>query len=317
MFGWGAIGVDIFFIISGFVITLTVKSMSSGVSSSMSFLRKRIARILPTYFIILFITFLVSGAMSTFHYHDKTQNLISALLFMPIDKYHAPFYVDDSGMYGIRWTLNYEVLFYLTISICLLTKHRWLLLSGILSLSLLIIPYFSGLSPSLSIKGYQFNSAYLNFITNPIIWTFYLGVIIGIIYPYAERWNKKLRVILLSIGVVLSTYCICYTPLVNHGITMSGWYLSVLFIGIILNEDTIKAYTPKLFITLGDISFSLYLIHTLMNGGIGDKFIKIGINDGTPRFIASCITSILLAYLSHRFIERVKKTPHHNKESLS
>jgi peptidoglycan/LPS O-acetylase OafA/YrhL len=70
--------------------------------------------------------FFLTGAMSTFHYQDKTANLISAITFMPIMSDHAPFYVDDNGVYGIRWTLNYEVMFYIFISVALLFTKRWL-----------------------------------------------------------------------------------------------------------------------------------------------------------------------------------------------
>ncbi|MCW7699566.1 acyltransferase [Serratia marcescens] len=74
LFGWGAVGVDIFFIISGFVITLSAKKLTPGLSAAGVFLKHRARRILPAYFIILLITFLLSGAMSTFHYPEKVQS---------------------------------------------------------------------------------------------------------------------------------------------------------------------------------------------------------------------------------------------------
>jgi peptidoglycan/LPS O-acetylase OafA/YrhL len=77
-----------------------------------------------------------------------------------------------------------------------------------------------------------------------------------------------------------------------------------LFIAVILNDELIAKYTPRFLVTFGEISFSLYLIHTLMNGGIGNRLENLGVPDGTPRFIWSCVISIGLAYLSHRFIEK-------------
>lgn len=82
----------------------------------------------------------------------------------------------------------------------------------------------------------------------------------------------------------IAVYCVLYTPLLNHGITMSGWYLSILFIAVVLNDKLITKFMPRFFVTLGEISFSLYLIHTLMNGGIGKRFEDIGVADGIPRF---------------------------------
>lgn len=303
LFGWGALGVDLFFLISGFVITLSVKKLTPGISTSFLFLKHRARRILPAYFIILLITFLLSGAMSTFHYPEKVNNLISALLFMPIDSQNAPFYVNDSGMYGVRWTLNYEVLFYITMAVCLISKYRWFLLFGIATLSLILIPLISGQTPTLSIIGYQFNSAYLNLATNPIIWLFLVGVALGLCQPYFKHINDNIRKIILLASFLLTVYCIAYTPYINHGMDMSGWYLSVFFFAVVINNDFLTKLIPRSFITLGEISFSLYLIHTLMNGGIGKRFEDLGISDGIPRFIASCLTSIALAYLSYRYIE--------------
>ncbi|TQI77524.1 peptidoglycan/LPS O-acetylase OafA/YrhL [Serratia marcescens] len=304
LFGWGAIGVDVFFIISGFVITLSAKKLKPGLSATGVFLKHRARRILPTYFIILLITFLLSGAMSTFHYPEKVSNFASALTFSPIDANNAPFYVDDGGVYGIRWTLNYEVFFYLVMAVCLISKYRWLLLFGVFSLSLIVFPLLAGQPPTLGVSGYQFNSAYLNLMTNPIIWQFLVGVGFGLIYPYTKNLNGQLRLVILVIAIIVTGYFIFFMPSLGHGLTMSGWYLSILFIAVVLNDEVITKYMPRFFITLGEISFSLYLIHTLMNGGIGNRFESIGVPDGLPRFVLSCVISIGLAYLSYKFIER-------------
>lgn len=304
LFGWGAVGVDVFFIISGFVITLSAKKLTPGLSAAGVFLKHRARRILPAYFIILLITFLLSGAMSTFHYPEKVSNLISAITFSPIDANHAPFYVDDSGFYGIRWTLNYEVLFYLVMAVCLISKYRWPLLFGMFSLSLVVLPMLSGHSPTLDVSGYQFNSAYLNLMTNPIIWMFLVGVAFGLVYPYTKNLNGQLRISILIVSIIVIGYCILFSPSWGHGMTMSGLYLSILFIAVVLNDELITKCIPSFFITLGEISFSLYLIHTLMNGGIGKRFEDIGVADGMPRFALSCVVSIVLAYFSYRFIER-------------
>ncbi|EDB7430485.1 acyltransferase, partial [Salmonella enterica] len=167
LFGWGIIGVDIFFIISGFIMVYTTQNYTQCLFSTKRFLINRAIRILPMYYIGLLITFLLCGAMSTFHYPEKVQNLLSALTFTVYRTDIIPHYIDDGGMYNIRWTLNYEVYFYIVFSLCLLVKHRLLALIGFSAFTTCLVPAIAGFQPTTSIQGYQFHSPTIGLLTNP------------------------------------------------------------------------------------------------------------------------------------------------------
>lgn len=304
LFGWGASGVDLFFLISGFVITLTAKKSEKGFYGSFSFLKKRIVRILPAYYLILLISFLLSGAMSTFHYADKTENLISALLFKPIYPDHGPFYVDDSGMYGIRWTLNYEVYFYLITAGAVFFKRSWLWVSAFFLIMLVIVPLVMWGYVSLDTKGYRTGSAVLALMTNPITFLFLTGMAIGLILPYLQKIPSALSFIGLMLTVSLCIYFFSKGQFSGHGIMSSGWLLAFLLTFVILTEDKIRVHIPGFLIKLGDISFSLYLIHTLVNNSIVSRLENYGLEPGWQRFLLSVIISLLLAWVSWFFIER-------------
>nr|WP_243466002.1 acyltransferase [Sodalis glossinidius] len=111
LFGWGIIGVDVFFVISGFIMVYTTHYYSDGWHSSTRFLLNRAARVIPLYYFCLLVAFLLGGAMSTFHYTEKIKNLFSALTFTVYKTNITPHYIDDDEMYNIRWTLNYEIYF--------------------------------------------------------------------------------------------------------------------------------------------------------------------------------------------------------------
>ncbi|MBK0123631.1 acyltransferase [Pantoea sp. S61] len=267
-------------------------------------MKKRALRILPAYYIILLISFLLGGAMSTFHYADKTENLISAFGFYPIYPEHPPFYVDDNGMYGIRWTLNYEVFFYLMVAISVLFKNRLTCLAILLSSTLIILPLSSGYELSLNPDGYRFNSAMLGLMSNPMIFLFVIGALIGFSYPHLKIIPKKLKVSLTIICMIMTTYLFSNGLCVSHGLLSSGWAYGLLLLSFVMAEEQISRYVPNVMVELGNISFSLYLIHTLMNNGIGKRFSDFGVPDGYLRFTISIILSCLLAWFSYQYIER-------------
>ncbi|QLH61918.1 acyltransferase family protein [Serratia symbiotica] len=304
LFGWGAMGVDLFFIVSGFVLVLSAKNLQPGWPAVVHFIKHRLVRILPVYYFILVVSFLLCGAMSTFHYEDKVINLMSALLFHPVLPDHAPFYVNDSGFYGVRWTLNYELAFYGMMSLCLFSKYRWYLLFTAFCFLQFILPSLSGQQPSLATQGYQFWSIYLQLLTNPLMVMFIPGVFLGLAYPYLNSIPATLKRLILIAAVGCSIYFIFVSQRICHGIDGSGWYLALLLMACVINEDLFKKYTPSFFILTGNASFSLYLIHGLMNDGIGSRFATLGIEDGMPRFIASSVLSILLAVVSYRYLEK-------------
>ncbi|MDU5779661.1 MAG: acyltransferase [Pantoea sp.] len=304
LLGWGATGVDLFFLISGFVITLSAARSPQGIIGALTFLKKRALRILPAYYIILLISFFLTGAMSTFHYADKTGNLISALTFMPILPDHPPFYVDDSGMYGVRWTLNYEVMFYLFISVALLFAKRWIGVSALFAATLIVLPLTLGHQLTLQPAGYKVDSALAGLITNPMLWLFITGMCVGLLLPYLKWLSPKIMAVGAVCSLIAAAYFFSQGMFAGHGLLSSGWIYGLILLTFALSEDIIGKYVPECLIRLGDISFSLYLIHTLMNNGLGKRFASIGIEDGYVRFIVSIILSCLLAWLSWRYIER-------------
>lgn len=303
LFGWGASGVDLFFLISGFVITLSIKRKPSGISGAVQFLKQRALRILPAYYIILLISFLVSGAMSTFHYADKTENLISALLFKPIYADHPPFYVNDSGMYGIRWTLNYEVYFYLCMSLMVIFSKRWLMTGLFFLASLVVVPLCLWGTWTVQTAGYKTSSALLGLVTNPIIWLFLTGVAIGLILPCLQKIPSHLNALFLMLSLVMGAYYFSYGRFTGHGIMESGWLYALILAFAIGAEKVIRGFIPEALVKLGNISFSLYLIHTLFNNGLGKRIEALGVEPGWGRLILSAVLSLVLSWLSWRFIE--------------
>lgn len=304
LFGWGATGVDLFFLISGFVITLTMQRTPVGLNGVIHFLTRRVLRIFPAYYIILLITFLLSGAMSIFHYPEKLENLISAILFQPVNPDNAPFYVDDRGMYGIRWTLNYEIYFYVIVGLMIATPYRWAGIALYFLCTLVALPLISGHEFTLSPAGYSYASSWLSLMTNPMIFLFLEGVLLGLLYPLLKRAPGKLMTIAFIGSVIFTIWMFINNQFNGHGAASSGIVYFAMLVSIIGAEKVLGKYVPDSLVMLGNISFSLYLIHTLMNTGIGKRFESLGIESGVPRFALSVLLSLVLAWLCWKYIEQ-------------
>ena len=105
LYQWGAIGVDLFFVISGFIMTTIMPTYLGGRLDAKNFIVKRFIRIFPLYWLISFIVILISLK----NYAISTESLIKTVAFFPlIDRDHFIFPIIPPG-----WTLPYEVFFFI------------------------------------------------------------------------------------------------------------------------------------------------------------------------------------------------------------
>ncbi|NNS08070.1 acyltransferase [Erwinia sp. JH02] len=303
LLGWGSIGVDLFFVISGFIMVYVTYNKPHGLKSTIDFAFNRLTRIIPTYYIILLITFFISGAMSIFHYTDKTENLISALTFMPYLLDPAPLYIDGNGMFNVRWTLNYELYFYLIFSLCLLVRFRMVALACWF-IAPVFIAWYLFPQVSFSTKGYHFNSVMARFLTNPLILEFGMGILTGYIYLYLKDRASYLSLIPPALIISLTAYGIYSGELKGYSL-LSGMVFSVVILIFALYNNAVIKITPGFFIMLGNISFSWYLTHVQCGAFLSKKIEKTfpGATYTAAGFLSLLLLSIFIAFLSHRYIE--------------
>ncbi len=309
LFGWGIIGVDIFFIISGFIMVYTTQHYMQGCSSAKRFLLNRAIRIIPLYYFGLLVAFLFGGAMSTFHYPEKVQNLLSALTFTVYKTSVTPHYIDDGGMYNIRWTLNYEIYFYLAFALCLMMKHRILALICWGGLMTCVIPALAGFQPTLSVQGYDFQTPTIAFITNPLLIEFLIGVFAGYIYLQLKRRVVSVKLSLISSVIAISLLCYIVFGVYSGSIRAlnleSTIVLGLLVLFLTLGEQVLQAYIPRVLKYVGNISFSLYLLHNPIGIAVMKQMGPVGQSafKGIPTILLATLLSILVAHLTHKYIE--------------
>jgi len=122
----GTFGVDLFFVISGFIMVYTTRNAPGGSGDAADFLKRRLLRIVPVYWFYtsLFLAVALLHPSTLNHSAADLTHVISSYLFVPFAR------PEDGSMepvFGLGWTLNYEMYFYVVFALFLLLPRRHLL----------------------------------------------------------------------------------------------------------------------------------------------------------------------------------------------
>lgn len=247
----GAFGVDIFFCISGFMI------MFSTEKSTDYFLSKRFLRIVPLYYLMTIATYLILLlAPSLFAYTTSNPIFLLKSLFF------IPFEISDGiiqPLLRIGWTVNCEIFFYILffVSLKISRKFRGLICSLFLLLTVLLGQLFSD------------SVIFLRFYGDYVMLEFIYGIIAFYIIKaiYDKNYESKLPKIISILCLILAASTFAILVLTKNRTNILGyrrmlvWGLPALLIVMCVIIAEIHIILPKPFIYLGNMSFSIYLLH--------------------------------------------------------
>jgi len=223
---WGNSGVDIFFVISGFVM---VESQRGKPTTAVNFLTRRILRIVPLYW-LLTLAYWALGTLAPSLFPNLKLSipwLVASLAFMSgIFGFPAP-------ILGQGWTLEFEMLFYLVFASALWMRNS--VKSGILTIAIML-------------------STVMAFHSNAIILEFCFGVLVGLIYG-KFKLSALMSYSFLGIGVA----CFLFTLLFGIGSWNRVLVFGIPAFFLVLGLVNVRQTQNKLFIMLGDSSYSAYL----------------------------------------------------------
>lgn len=245
-------GVDIFFVISGFIIVLVSRDLHGTPGGVRTFLRRRFWRVVPLYWLfttlMLCILLVVPGAAK-----DTVldwQQVEGSYLFFPLERYDGRI----APILSLGWTLNFEVFFYGLFALSLLVPRKLgliLLLCGLMAW-VLIGALFGFTAPA------------LRFWSNPIVLEFGFGVCLG--WLHLRRGQAVAPS--LPISLVL---CVCGMGALCAFGDMDGiprWLgaglpATALVAGAALfwPQPSTAGPLSRLGELLGDSSYALYLSH--------------------------------------------------------
>ncbi|RZM86182.1 MULTISPECIES: acyltransferase [unclassified Escherichia] len=306
MFRIGEVGVDIFFVISGFIITYS--SINKDRNKPLEFAIKRFFRLYPVYFIVL--TLVISLNYETIY---TISQIIKSYMLIPID-YN---FIGPWSGYSIiipAWTLTYEIWFYTVfcVSLCISHKYRTIIASSILiTICMLSQVYFHGnvfLNP---IAQPPFGDGIIRnlvFVSNPISYDFILGMVVAEAYinvPF-DFLDKMPVIQFLNITALFALLLLCLGLKTGPGIVAWGGYSFMIVAPLVLISKCRNVYCNKALTYVGEISYSLYINHMVVYT-LAVVYLKpYGILDskGFGVFLALVCATFIVSIISYNFIEK-------------
>jgi peptidoglycan/LPS O-acetylase OafA/YrhL len=292
-------GVDLFFLISGFIAAHSVLISDGGLSEGIYYFLNRLIRIIPLYYLITILSF---GSDSV-----AWVKSLKSMLFIPIGGGDGPIY--GGAQIGQGWTLNYEMYFYLVVAFSFLFgRLKWaftmIVIAGLISLATMLTPLPDGYL----IYGFRFSSTYISLVTHPIILEFLAGLLLGLHYSRMKETLSTTDVVLCFGGIGVFIYNAIVQRWTGHG--LQGWGAScfLLLASVVKLEKGGLYIKNKFLIHLGACSYSIYLLHE----NIKNIFIKIskhlaasgvGAISNIMFIILSFGTTLILAHYTNKWVE--------------
>lgn len=251
------LGVVLFFVISGYIMVITT---GRGPFDPLGFLRKRLFRVAPLYYVAT-LTAVLGVLIVPTVFKDTVfdgVHIAASLLFIPMVEPGAS--GDISPFFKLGWTLNYEMFFYVVFAalFALSAGKRAVLLALALG-SLIVLGLF-----------FDFAWAPLQFYTRPAT----LGFAAGVVLAVMSRLDRSPLDPLLAAGLlaVAATSIILLAvtyPAIRASAVSELWLVATctpVVLALARAPDRWVDHAPPLFAYLGDASYSIYLFHMFAIG---------------------------------------------------
>lgn len=317
LFSGGYVGVDVFFVISGYLITtIIITELETGTFSLIHFYERRARRILPALFVMMFAClpfawfWLLPDAMKQFSKNLVAINVYASnILFWRTSGYFDT--ATELKPLIHTWSLAVEEQYYVLFSLFLMAawklgKH-WIvrLLAVVFVISLAGAQWLSATNPS------------FNFYMLPTrVWELLIGAFIALYYAHhnIKRHNHNIEQLGSFIGLLLITYSIfAYNdktpfPSVYALVPTLGAALIIIFATNKTVVGSLLGLKPLVFIGL--ISYSAYLWHQPIFAFVRER----SLNEPSMYLMGTlAVVSFALAYFSWNYVER----PFRNKHYIS
>lgn len=291
----GAAGVDIFFVISGFIMMAVSFPRGGAPIDPWSFLRKRIARIYPFYWVTLGIVLVgwQVGLFNTLSPNNRSVwDIARSLLLAP----------SDTLVISVAWTLVHEMNFYLLFALMLWTRSALGCLLGVTAFLLL----------QLALGGNASDPAVSLFLTRPIMLEFCFGLALGYVY-FKGLLPRRIPWALPAAALAFMTFAPMFIPHESTGgldalDRVWAWGIpAAVLVAACVTWPIEDGPLNRTWMLLGDASYAIYLLHPFVMLGYAKTLGAFRIllhMPQAPLILGATILSAVVGVAAHVAVER-------------
>ena len=282
----GKVGVDVFFVISGFIMYVSTYGQKKSASS---FFRDRLLRVYPMYWLATF-SYIGLSSLSGRGIRPSLGSLSLSLAAIP--------HFDSSGgmdpVLFVGWTLTYEMFFYTLMSLCLNRSSAHVPLTCSLLTIMVLIGYI--VHP---------RSAILVTYTNPLLLEFVFGLFLGWIWwsGYIQSRLTGLALLVSSLFLIVHSFLLEGTDVDGFSRVLEWGVPSLMFIAGALAFEDSRILRSRALQNLGASSFSIYLIHPHVLLAFASIWRRIGFHSITLYLSAAVFLCISVGFLCYLGLE--------------
>ena len=289
----GNSGVDLFFVISGFIMMVSSQRLRRQQDGWLKFIRLRLVRLVPLYWLATAVKLAVVLAVPAvaLHTYPNAWNAVASLLFLPSK--------DATGVIipvvSVGWTLSFEMLFYAAFAAALYLSLNPLAV---------VMPAMTGLAAlSVAKQAYWPAAATL---ADPIVLEFVFGLLLGQLV-LARDLRQTHRSLAVLVGIAgLATIVLMPTHDRWERVLIWGVASAATLWAALAVESWAGRAIPKSLIRIGEASYSLYLTHGFVLPVVGAVIGSAHLRPLAARlaFVPAClVASTALSLLVCQYIE--------------
>lgn len=315
-------GVTFFFVLSGFILTYAHPNLS-GFSSSMKFIWARIARVWPAHAATMLVFYILWAHVLENNYSPTPeQTYLNLFLLQSWSQLPYTFF----GFNGVAWSLSTEMFFYAMFPILLINidktwPHLLIISASLAGFSMLMAHHYN----LTSFTGANIpNTASWVYIWPPSrLLEFVLGMVAGKAFlNYGDKFGRMDRqtaigaagiFVMLFGAVAVPAAGRLITTITSFDLALVSWLLvsgaapffaAGLFLIASTNGKISDALSWRPLILLGEISFSIYLVHQIIIRALIEHPSWLASWPAIVKMLAYWALTLTLSYLLWRFIEK-------------